>query len=68
MVRPNIESPCIKVCAVDGETGMCLGCGRTLKEIGGWMSYDDAGRRDVMETLPARLDQLRDMGKIKAAS
>lgn len=68
MVRPNIESPCIKVCAVDGETGMCLGCGRTLKEIGGWMSYDDAGRRDVMETLPARLDQLRDMGKIKATS
>lgn len=68
MVRPNIESPCIKVCAVDGGTGMCLGCGRTLKEIGGWMSYDDAGRRDVMDALPARLDQLRANGKIKATS
>ncbi len=68
MVRPNIESPCIKVCAVDGETGMCLGCGRTLKEIGGWMSFDDAGRRDVMDSLPARLDQLRAIGKIEASS
>ena len=68
MVRPNIESPCIKVCAVDGGTGMCLGCGRTLKEIGGWMSYDDAGRRDVMDALPARLDQLRANGKITATS
>ncbi|MEL6858850.1 MAG: DUF1289 domain-containing protein [Pseudomonadota bacterium] len=63
-----MESPCIKVCAVDGGTGMCLGCGRTLKEIGGWMSYDDAGRRDVMDALPARLDQLRANGKIKATS
>ena len=44
MTRPNIESPCIKVCAVDGQTGLCLGCGRSLKEIGGWMQFDDAGR------------------------
>ncbi|MBL8544059.1 MAG: DUF1289 domain-containing protein, partial [Hyphomonadaceae bacterium] len=30
--RP-ISSPCIKVCAVDGSSGLCIGCGRTLKEI-----------------------------------
>ena len=65
MVRPNIVSPCIKVCAVDGETSLCLGCGRTLKEIGGWMQFDDAGRDAVMDALPARLDRLRELGKIK---
>ncbi len=64
MSRPNIESPCIKVCAVDGETGLCLGCGRSLKEIGGWMQFDDAGRRAVMESLPARLQELRAKGKL----
>ena len=65
MVRPNIVSPCIKVCAVDGETSLCLGCGRTLKEIGGWMQFDDAGREAVMEALPERLDRLRALGKLK---
>lgn len=64
MSRPNIQSPCIKVCAVDGETGLCLGCGRSLKEIGGWMQYDDAGRQSVMDSLPERLDRLRGMGKL----
>lgn len=68
MTRPNIESPCIKVCAVDGQTGLCLGCGRSLKEIGGWMQFDDAGRREVMDSLPARLDHLRAIGKLSSAS
>jgi len=64
MTRPNIESPCITVCAVDGETGLCLGCGRSLKEIGGWMQFDDAGRRAVMDMLPDRLQDLKAMGKL----
>ncbi|MEL7041870.1 MAG: DUF1289 domain-containing protein [Pseudomonadota bacterium] len=66
MARANIESPCIKLCAVDGETGLCLGCGRSLKEIGGWMQFDDNGRRQVMAELPGRLAKLRDLGKLKA--
>lgn len=65
MVRPNIISPCVKVCAVDGETSLCLGCGRTLKEIGGWTQYDDAGRDAVIELLPERLDKLRALGKLE---
>ena len=65
MVRPNIVSPCIKVCAVDGETSLCLGCGRTLKEIGGWTQFDDAGRDAVMDLLPERLDKLRALGKLE---
>lgn len=67
MARPDIESPCKKVCAVDGETGLCLGCGRSLKEIGGWMQYDDAGRRAVMDSLPERLETLRTLGKLNPA-
>lgn len=66
--RPKIESPCVKVCAVDGQMGQCLGCGRTLKEIGGWMGLGDDGRREVMEQLPARMDQLRASGKLGPVS
>ena len=51
--RP-IVTPCIKVCAVDGESGLCLGCHRTLKEIGGWSRLTEAERAAVMAELPAR--------------
>ncbi|MEM9053959.1 MAG: DUF1289 domain-containing protein [Pseudomonadota bacterium] len=68
MTRPKIESPCIKVCAVDGQTGLCLGCGRSLKEIGGWMQLGDEGRRAVIDILPDRLEKLRDMGKLQVTS
>ena len=40
---------------MDPGTGFCAGCGRTLQEIGGWMSYSDVERRRIMALLPARL-------------
>ena len=39
-----IATPCIKVCVVDGASGLCLGCYRTLGEIGGWSVFLE--RRD----------------------
>lgn len=49
-----VLSPCVKVCAVDGRTGHCVGCARTLKEIAGWSSLDDSERRRIMGELDAR--------------
>ncbi|HMO43477.1 MAG TPA: DUF1289 domain-containing protein, partial [Phenylobacterium sp.] len=39
-----IKTPCIKVCAIDGASGLCLGCFRTLKEVAGWGRLSDADR------------------------
>lgn len=50
-----IESPCIRVCVIDPATGYCLGCGRSGAEIGGWIDYTVAERREIMATLPERL-------------
>ena len=55
MDAPPVSSPCIKVCAVSGRTGLCIGCGRTLKEIAGWAGMNEAERRAIMAELPARL-------------
>ena len=53
---PNtIETPCIKVCVVDPETGFCIGCGRTRAEIGGWLGYSAVQRRALMAELPERV-------------
>jgi len=49
------STPCIKVCAVSGQTGLCIGCGRTLAEIAGWSRLEEAQRRQIMAELPARL-------------
>ncbi len=52
---PPIRTPCIRVCAVDGAKGLCVGCGRTLKEIAQWTAFTDAERDAICEALPARL-------------
>lgn len=55
---PEIETPCVKICVVDPETGYCIGCGRTRMEIGGWLSMSPDERRGVMATLPERVATL----------
>jgi len=59
-----IRSPCIKVCVVDGQSGNCLGCGRTLGEIAQWARFSGDQRDQVMASLPARMDALRAAGKL----
>ncbi|MBB4064539.1 DUF1289 domain-containing protein [Gellertiella hungarica] len=51
-----MESPCILVCSIDMKTGYCFGCGRTRAEIGAWTTYTDGERREIMASLPARLE------------
>lgn len=55
--RP-IATPCVKVCAVDGATGYCLGCRRTLPEIAGWARLNDEERAAIMAALPQRPDPM----------
>ncbi|MDE2357122.1 MAG: DUF1289 domain-containing protein [Alphaproteobacteria bacterium] len=49
-----IATPCVQVCAIDGESGLCLGCFRSLKEIAGWARFSDAERASLMAALPSR--------------
>jgi predicted Fe-S protein YdhL (DUF1289 family) len=49
------ETPCIAVCIIDPATALCLGCGRTLPEIGGWFKMESAERRGIMALLDARM-------------
>jgi predicted Fe-S protein YdhL (DUF1289 family) len=54
-----IETPCILVCTVDGETGLCMGCYRTLPEVGNWTKYTDAERAALIAELPSRRSRIR---------
>ena len=55
---PAVETPCIKVCVVDPETGFCIGCGRTRMEIGNWLGFDAGQRQAIMAGLPERVATL----------
>jgi uncharacterized protein len=54
----EIETPCIKVCVVDPDTGFCIGCGRTRNEIAGWLGYSPQERHSIVLALPERVDTL----------
>ncbi|PZO05708.1 MAG: DUF1289 domain-containing protein [Alphaproteobacteria bacterium] len=53
-VPKSIPTPCVQVCVVDGASSLCLGCFRTLSEIGGWSAMTDEQRAAVMDDLPLR--------------
>ena len=57
--RDEIESPCVQICVVHPETRICTGCYRTIDEITDWSRMTPETRRDIMNDLPARADQLK---------
>ena len=56
----SIRTPCIKVCIVDGASGLCVGCLRSLPEIAGWSRFTPAERDRIMGELEGRRSLMRD--------
>jgi predicted Fe-S protein YdhL (DUF1289 family) len=48
-------SPCIRNCCLD-ELDVCLGCGRTLNEITGWIASDDDQKGRILEAAKKRCE------------
>jgi uncharacterized protein len=55
-----IETPCIKICVIDGASQLCIGCGRSLDEIAQWATLNPQQRARVMMDLAKRLVRLRE--------
>ena len=64
----NAESPCIRVCTLDPRAGVCIGCFRTLDEIGYWTRMADGERAAVNEKLPARRAAFESMAAWKPST
>ena len=52
--RAEAQSPCIKICVIHPETGLCVGCHRTGDEIAAWPRMSPEARRALMAELPER--------------
>jgi len=49
-----LESPCIGVCTIVPESGLCRGCRRTIDEIANWRAMDRTERAHVLVACEAR--------------
>lgn len=54
-----IKTPCIKVCVVDGESGLCMGCFRKLNEVAAWGRLSEGERDIILAELPERRSLIR---------
>lgn len=53
-----VPSPCISLCKMSPDTGLCEGCLRTIDEICAWGTADDATKRAIWAEIRRREDQL----------
>jgi predicted Fe-S protein YdhL (DUF1289 family) len=53
---PQVPSPCISVCRMDADSGLCEGCFRTLDEIAAWGMASDAEKRVIWQALVRRAE------------
>ncbi len=61
----SISSPCNRICVVHPTLRVCIGCGRSLDEIAGWIALSETDRAKITAQLPARLAAIN---RAKAAS
>ncbi len=54
----TVPSPCLRICAVDGRSGFCMGCNRTLKEITAWSEYTNDEKREVLAAIKRRKEEV----------
>lgn len=65
--RAEVDSPCTKICQIHPGARLCVGCLRSLEEIGAWSTMSAEARRAVMAELPARAPRLREAGALPSA-
>lgn len=55
----NIASPCISICRIQAESGLCEGCFRTIPEITAWSRADEADKRQIWRVIAQRAEASR---------
>lgn len=50
----DVPSPCIGVCFIEPDSGLCRGCRRTLDEIANWLEMSADEKRATLRELAAR--------------
>ena len=54
----EVPSPCVNVCQMHPEKNYCVGCLRTIEEIGDWLEMRDEEKREVLARIERRRNAL----------
>ena len=57
--RDEIDSPCVKLCSIHPAERICVGCYRSMEEIGAWSSLSTEVRLEIMAELPSRASHIQ---------
>lgn len=55
-------SPCISVCKINSQTGLCEGCWRTLEEVAIWGTASEALKKEIWGKIHQRIQQQDQQG------
>ena len=50
----KLPSPCISLCVMQSDGGLCQGCHRTIDEIIGWSTADEDRKRTIWLAIRQR--------------
>jgi len=53
----TVPSPCVNVCRIAPDDGLCEGCWRTVDEIRAWRTSDDAFKFEVWQRVEQRQER-----------
>ena len=53
------NSPCIDICTIDSESGLCVGCGRTQEEISNWSMKNNEEKEQLLVKVKSRQSKLK---------
>ena len=60
--EPPLVSPCVSVCTLDTTRAYCIGCLRTVKEIGAWRTMSVPEKRAVITACQERAKAQEPLG------
>ena len=60
-----VKSPCINICTINSNSGLCIGCNRTQEKINNWVTLGFLEKKQVLERIQSR-NQKKLMFKEKA--
>tara|TARA_B110000259_G_C13668442_1_gene263282 strand:- start:72 stop:275 length:204 start_codon:yes stop_codon:yes gene_type:complete len=49
-----VKSPCINICKIDKDSGLCIGCCRDGNEIFNWISFSQKQKKIVLSKISER--------------
>jgi len=50
----QVVDPCIQICIIDSDSGLCVGCSRTTEEINSWFRMTPEEKIELVKELKNR--------------